>query len=731
MGERCVFGAVLVLAAMMASAAAGGEPEGWHVDYFAPAGEVVGFPDFAILLPQAVATVPTIDVPPTTEQFVPQGLAFHDNFAVRYQGRVSLPGGETAFHLTSADGSRLFVDGALVVDNGGLHGFTEASGSVTLGAGDHCVVVEFFANLGAAGILLEYTPPAGARQIIPSTVVRADPCSTGLIAVPKWRMLEIALSGTTSPANPFTDTTLSATLTSPTNRIITVDGYYDGDGRGGQVGNQWKMRLTPDELGTWTWATTSNDAGLDGVNGQFECVMSGDPGPVAAVDHHFFQADGDPVFLIGNFLDKAAPSLEEYTHTLLSEEISDANRDNMIARQRDFHRANKMNVYLANRGDYGGISTTPWLGIDSSNDKTRFDLARWRMYDQFVARLKDEGMVAQLWFFADDSNFGNLPLVDRERLVQYGLARLGPYAHSMFVLMLEWQEGWSESEVSSLSNFAQSHNPWGRLWSVHGLFGDFSFPDNPSLTYMETQPGNGATPVGTNDHAVFNRTLANKPLLTDEFGILDSHPDARLRGNAWAAFCGGSAGIGTGSDLARVRKFLEESGVNFTAMIPNNALSTGGFVLANDGIEYVAYFENGGAYTLQLAPGTYNAWWFSPRAADGDAGPIPIGTVSGGPQVFSTPTAEDWVLHIVDQGVPSGEILLNVAPGSECAEPTETVTVTLDVANLTDAMAFAVLTSGISPVPRSASSCASWTRNSMSTMPPGSRFRSTLPSPPG
>jgi len=464
---------------------------------------------------------------------------------------------------------------------------------------------------------------------------------------PKWEMFEVPLTASSSPANPFTDTTLTATLIAPGGRVFTVDGFYDGDGAGGQSGSVWKLRFSPDEPGIWEWMTSSGDPGLNGMSGRFRCIESGRPGPIVADGRYFRYADGGPVYLIGNFLDRAAPSYEEYSHTLLSEEISETNRQNMIARHRDFHKANKINIYLANRGDYGGISTTPWVGSSGSPDRTRFDLGRWKMYDRIITQLAEEEMIAELWFYADDSGFGDgMSTADRRRLIQYGLARLSAYPHTMFVLCLEWQEGWSSSTVINDSTFAQSHNPWKRLWSVHGTTGDFSFPGEPWADFMATQLGNSVEPPACNSHTIRNRALAAKPLIVEEFGILESTYDRRLRGNLWAAFCGGAAGSGTGSDLPRLGMFIEDRGVAFSAMEPHNSLSSSGFVLAEEGAEYVVYVENGGTFTLQLAAGSYEAEWFSPRASDGGAGPIPIGSVGGGTQYFTTPNSDDWVLHV-------------------------------------------------------------------------------------
>lgn len=60
------------------------------------------------------------------------------------------------FDLLSDDGSRLFVDGKLVVDNDGLHGPTEKSGIVALAKGMHRIRVEWFNKTGGAVLKLNW-----------------------------------------------------------------------------------------------------------------------------------------------------------------------------------------------------------------------------------------------------------------------------------------------------------------------------------------------------------------------------------------------------------------------------------------------------------------------------------------------------------------------------------------------------------------------------------------------
>jgi hypothetical protein len=59
-----------------------------------------------------------------------------DGFAVAYAGYLTIPSeGTYAFALTSCDGSRLFVNSQLVVDNDGQHVPIRREGTMTLEAG--------------------------------------------------------------------------------------------------------------------------------------------------------------------------------------------------------------------------------------------------------------------------------------------------------------------------------------------------------------------------------------------------------------------------------------------------------------------------------------------------------------------------------------------------------------------------------------------------------------------
>ena len=72
--------------------------------------------------------------------------------------------GTYTFTLTSDDGSQLYIDGNLVVDNGGSHGIMTVSNSTMLTKGVHSFTVQFFECCGGASGV-DLTLPHGVKYI--------------------------------------------------------------------------------------------------------------------------------------------------------------------------------------------------------------------------------------------------------------------------------------------------------------------------------------------------------------------------------------------------------------------------------------------------------------------------------------------------------------------------------------------------------------------------------------
>ncbi len=108
-------------------------------------------PDFSTLgRPYATIVVPALKVAPRKFDAGFPGLGKGGNkllewFAIRFEGQLMVPAaGSYAFRLNSDDGSRLYIDGQLVIDNNGVHPPKAVEGRAQLAAGAHAIVVEYF-----------------------------------------------------------------------------------------------------------------------------------------------------------------------------------------------------------------------------------------------------------------------------------------------------------------------------------------------------------------------------------------------------------------------------------------------------------------------------------------------------------------------------------------------------------------------------------------------------------
>ena len=132
-----------------ASCEAPADGKAWNYSYYEGVWSVL--PDFSQLNPVASGTSDTIT------HLVRQRLT---DYGLRFTGCINVPvGGEYAFRTTSDDGSRLYVNGAMVVNNDGLHGPRTITGTTLLEAGLHEITVDFFQHLGGDVLTAEWNAP--------------------------------------------------------------------------------------------------------------------------------------------------------------------------------------------------------------------------------------------------------------------------------------------------------------------------------------------------------------------------------------------------------------------------------------------------------------------------------------------------------------------------------------------------------------------------------------------
>lgn len=84
----------------------------------------------------------------------------NDRFAFKFTGKLQVPkSGDYIFYTMSDDGSKLYLDGNLLVDNDFNHGFDRKSGLVTLNEGEHDFRLEYYNNTWGKGLAVLYEGP--------------------------------------------------------------------------------------------------------------------------------------------------------------------------------------------------------------------------------------------------------------------------------------------------------------------------------------------------------------------------------------------------------------------------------------------------------------------------------------------------------------------------------------------------------------------------------------------
>ncbi len=133
--------------------------------------------------------------------------------------------------------------------------------------GSHTLTATAYSGTGATGtagtpLTVQFTVVDGGGS---GTCGTPAACGTGQAVVSGDRMMWHAVTLTfdgpslseTSTPNPFLDYRLDVTFTAPSGRTRVVPGYFAADGDAANTsatsGGKWRVHLSPDEPGTWTY----------------------------------------------------------------------------------------------------------------------------------------------------------------------------------------------------------------------------------------------------------------------------------------------------------------------------------------------------------------------------------------------------------------------------------------------------------------------------------------------
>lgn len=270
-------------------------------------------------------------------------------------------------------------------------------------------------------------------------------------AGPVWHPVTLNFFGpttseTATSPNPFMDFRMDVEFTSPADgSIISVPGYYAGDGRGNGTGNIWRCKFNPDAPGAWTFTAhfrsgpdvaISTDpapgqpAYFDGTQG----VFTVNPRDLAAPgllrdgrleyvgEHYLKQRDG------GFFVKTGTNSPENFMAYAGFDDVEDAETSKGIIHQYLPHATNALDArfddpfFVANTGvnsngviralnylesqgvnslyflpmNLGGDGWDTWPFVDWHNtefNKTHYDISRLDQWDVVLDHAQRRGIL--------------------------------------------------------------------------------------------------------------------------------------------------------------------------------------------------------------------------------------------------------------------------------------------------------------------------------------------------
>jgi hypothetical protein len=148
--------------------------------------DTMRLPNFQKMKPVGAIYTTYLNVPPQPfDAGFPGVSRRYEWFAIDYSGRfwIERPG-QYRFSLMSDDGSKLFIDGHLVVNNDGIHPPVDRQGAVELGPGVHQMEVQYFQGPRYdVALVLRVASPGQAMQLFrvddfrppPGAVVPEEP----------------------------------------------------------------------------------------------------------------------------------------------------------------------------------------------------------------------------------------------------------------------------------------------------------------------------------------------------------------------------------------------------------------------------------------------------------------------------------------------------------------------------------------------------------------------------
>ena len=497
----------------------------------------------------------------------------------------------------------------------------------------------------------------------------------------------IASPGST---NPFTWATLSGSFeTLDGSRRWMIQGFCDAED-----GSLFRIRFMPPAPGTYRY-TVEYRKGLFGntSTGTFRATDGRRRGPIRVDARHPFhfvwEGTGEHYFFNG--------TTAYWLIGWEDERIIQAAIDRLSRL-----KINRLRVTVAGRSEqsYGEPITigppwttqiTPWPAADPNNfrqprfDYARFRVAYWQKFERALRWARDRDMIISLVLDMNDSRVHPGAASDDEyRFIRYAIARFGAFSNITWDLGDDLDGYRDDQWTRATGILLKEWDPYRHLATTHPI--DNVHQDRTAswfdfTSFQEWSRNQHAFMLGQRkEQQRLGRII---PQTNEEYGYEDHRPPWSqrlgfesaddLRRTAWdivmaggyqttgetarrgtnvSPDTGGGWLNGRGDDTMTMLQGYAHMVDFFTsfdwwAAEPRDDLVTdGAYCLVIPGRVYAIYLPQGGATTIQLQPGPYEAIWFNPRTGEKLSLPAVEQTSWTSPR---SPDDRDWAILLRKQ----------------------------------------------------------------------------------
>ena len=373
-------------------------------------------------------------------------------------------------------------------------------------------------------------------------------CSGNL---PQFSVCEIVLTAnaTGNGFQPSIDVTATFTLAG-TSTVKTVKGFYDGNGTGNRA--IFRVRFNVSHLngsnpGSWSYTTSSTDAGLNGKTGSFTSVGSGNRGFLrragSGAPGKFVFDSGARFFMWGQ------------TYYQIVRNVSENGGWQQAVTQSLGKNLTKVRMLL-----YPFERPGPYEDSQPFTDTshTILNLTHWKKFDEAVKFMNDNGMISDVILFNDNARTFASPLGSTDgramdkKYVRYAIARYAAFPNVIWCLTNEWELSAAPYKTdkaywTDLGTTIRNEDPWmnqstrQRPLSIHNKPNhSFKFFTDAWPVYAIVQDGikNGgevcppssgttANPHFNNGDEWGNYSICNNlghsmPVANDEYGYISA-----------------------------------------------------------------------------------------------------------------------------------------------------------------------------------------------------------------